>query len=86
MIGLPLKTLQKRSITHFEKEWKNKRDNLCEKNYDIQKLQTIIFGDDGYSKKILVRNNFEFIDNDYEIAITFEDIKKGSLFEKPLRG
>jgi len=56
------------------------------KNYDIQKFQTIVFSDDEYSKKILVRNDFKFIDDDYEFAVSFEDIKKGSLFEKPLRG
>jgi len=52
------------------------------KNYDIQKFQTIVFSDDEYSKEILVRNDFRFIDDDYEFAVSFEDIKKGSLFQK----
>jgi len=52
------------------------------KNYDIQKFQTIVFSDDEYSKKILFRNEFKFIDDDYEFAVSFEDIKKGFLFEK----
>ena len=51
-------------------------------NYEIQKFQTIIFSDDEYSKRILVRNDFKFIDNDYEFVVSFEEIKKGFLFEK----
>lgn len=56
--------------------------DFVNKNYDVNKFQTIVFSDDEYTKKILVRNEFEFIDDDYEFAVSFEDIKKGSLFQK----
>lgn len=55
--------------------------DFVNKNYDVNKFQTIVFSDDEYSNKILVRNEFKFIDDDYEFAVSFEDVRKGNLFE-----
>ena len=50
--------------------------------YGSKQFQSIIFSDDNYTKKILLRNGFVFVNDDYEFAVSFEDVKKGSLFQK----
>ena len=43
-------------------------------------IETIIFDTDSYTEEILTRNGFKFISNNYEFAVSFEDIKKGHLY------
>ncbi|QMS84263.1 hypothetical protein [Candidatus Xianfuyuplasma coldseepsis] len=51
-------------------------------HYNVAIYQSIIFCDDVYTKKILERNQFHLLNEEYEFQVSFEDVKQGCLYNK----